>query len=102
MLYVKHKNFGQVSAALVWIAAAVLLLLSGIGYRALASRLKLVINTPIELPRPLSAFPEEITDWAGRDVPIAENIQRVAGNDDFLNRLYVNEKENQWANLYVA
>jgi hypothetical protein len=26
----------------------------------------------------------------------------VAGNDEFLNRLYINESTNQWANIYIA
>ena len=40
--------------------------------------------------------------WSGKDVPIPANIQRIAGNDDFLNRLYINESKNQWVNVYIA
>ena len=64
--------------------------------------MKLAVKTPIELPVPLSKFPDQIRDWVGKDVPIPPNIQRVAGNDDFLNRLYINESTNQWANIYIA
>jgi hypothetical protein len=61
-----------------------------------------VVETPVVLPVPLSNFPMEIHNWKGKDVPINENVQRIAGNDDFLNRLYINESENRWANIYIA
>jgi len=86
----------------VCILAATLLILSGIAYRVLASRLKLITETPIKLPVPLSAFPIKIDGWVGKDVPIPPNIQRVAGNDDFLNRSYIDQSKDQWVNVYVA
>lgn len=85
-----------------WLLAVIALLLAGAVYREQASHLKLIAETAIILPVSLSAFPVEIGDWTGRDVPIAENIQRVAGNDDFLNRLYINKSKNQWVNVYLA
>jgi hypothetical protein len=88
--------------ALVWVSSAILLILSGIGYRVLASRLELGAKTPILLPVPLSAFPAEIGNWSGKDIPIPKNVQRVAGNDDFINRLYINKSNNEWANVYIA
>src|SRR4030042_348318 len=97
-------SFGTVKMSVfrVWILAVLLLVCSGITYRALASRLKLVVGTPVELPVPLSAFPKQIGHWAGNDVPISENIQRAAGNDAFLNRLFINKSSNLWANVYIA
>ena len=68
----------------VWILAVLLLVSSGITYRVLASRLKLVVDTPVELPVPLSAFPKKIGQWIGKDVQIPQNIQNVAGYDAFL------------------
>ena len=76
-----------------WLLAVIALLLAGAVYRVAASRIKLVTETPITLPVPLSAFPMQVGNWIGRDVPIPENIQRVAGNDDFLNRLYINKSK---------
>ncbi len=95
-------RLGKVSTSLVWVFAVILVILSGIGYRVLASRLKLTVETPISLSIPLSAFPTEIDNWTGKDIPIPQNIQRVAGNDDFLNRLYINKSNNEWANVYIA
>ena len=95
-------KMGKVPVFLFWIFAVLLLVSSGITYRVLASRLKLVVDTPVELPVPLSAFPQKIGNWAGKDVPISKNIVRAARNDAFLNRFFTNEASNQWANVYIA
>jgi hypothetical protein len=93
---------GTIPVFMVWILAVVLLVCSGITYRVLASRLKFVTDTVVILPVPLSAFPKQIGDWTGEDVSIPVNIQRVAGNDAFLNRLFVKKSSNQWVNVYIA
>jgi len=93
---------GKMPVFWIWILTVLLLVSSGITYRVLASRLKLVVDTPIELPVPLSVFPMQIGHWTGKDVPIPTNIQRAAGNDAFLNRLFINKSSNQWANVYIA
>lgn len=85
-----------------WVLALVLCMSAGIAYRVLASRSELVIGAPVTLPVPLTAFPKQIGHWVGEDVPIPDNIQRVAGNDAFLNRLYSNKARNQWVNVYIA
>jgi EpsI family protein len=87
---------------LVWIIAILILLLAGVGYRVLAERLKLIASTPIRLSVSLSHFPLFIGAWQGKDVPLALNIQRTAGNDDYVNRLYINREDKSWVNLYVA
>jgi hypothetical protein len=80
----------------------VLLVVIGIGYRLVATKMNVIVTTPIKLDVPLSEFPIRIGQWVGRDVPISETIIEVAANDDFLSRLYVNESNNQWANIYIA
>ena len=102
MFHAASTRFGRISTSLMWGLCLVLVVLSGLTYRVLASRLKSVVEVPIELPVPLSVFPAQIGAWVGKDVPIPPNIQRVAGNDDFLNRLYINESANHWANVYNA
>jgi len=101
-VYLKRFDAGNVGMGLVLLLAFVLLISAGVAYRVLAARLEFVTSTSIDLPVPLSAFPMQVGDWQGKDVPIPENIQRVAGNDDFLNRVYVNKSTNQWANIYIA
>jgi len=86
----------------MWILAILLFLFAGIAYRITAHRLRLAVDTTVKLPVPLLAFPIEIDGWNGEDVPIPYNIQRVAGNDDFLSRLYINKQTNEWVNVYIA
>jgi hypothetical protein len=85
-----------------WLAAVVAVVVAGVVYRLTASHVKAARGEPAALPVRLSEFPVQIRGWTGKDVPIAESIQRVAGNDDFLSRLYINQASNRWANVYIA
>jgi EpsI family protein len=44
----------------------------------------------------------EVNGWSGKDVPLSEAVLKVAGNDDYVNRLYRNDEAGAWVNLYVA
>jgi hypothetical protein len=57
---------------------------------------------PVKLPRQLAFFPMQYGDWIGEDAPISLSALRVARNDDYINRLYINNKNDEWANLYIA
>lgn len=57
---------------------------------------------PVQLPVALSNFPLQVGAWIGTDVPVPEAIQRVARNDDFLHRQYINQDTRQWISLYIA
>ncbi len=92
---------GVVAVWCVWLLACVLLLASGIVYKVLAGHLDRFYGF-INLPVPLKKIPDKIGDWRGRDVELSEAVLKVAGNDDYLNRLYINESSDQWANIYVA
>jgi len=98
----RARSLRRISTSFVLVSSVVLLILCGIGYRVSGSRLKLITETPIILSLPLNVFPERVGTWIGKDVPIPQNIQRVAQNDDFLNRSYVNKSNNEWVSLYVA
>lgn len=93
---------GSISIWLVWLISVAMLISCGMIYRYLATRLKLVVDTPVELPVLLSSFPRRIGQWSGKEMPIAQNVLRLAGNDASIKRIYTNETSNQWANLYVA
>jgi hypothetical protein len=86
----------------VWGAAFLLLIGSGFSYRSIAAKLHMISSTPVALPIPLSQFPKFIGTWEGKDIPLSPVIQRVAGNDDFVNRRYRNTAESAWANVYIA
>ena len=79
-----------------------ILVLAGGGYRVASSGLQSITASPVVLPVPLSAIDKKVNGWAGKDVAIDENVLRVAGNDDFINRLYENASSGQWAGVYVA
>ncbi len=100
----KTCEFGP-SGRLSWpsvILACFVLAVFGAAYRVIASRLRIAEETAIKLPVPLRSMPNRIGRWNGKDVPIAETVLDAAGNDDFINRLYVNANTDQWANLYVG
>ena len=101
----RTKTFGKVSGWLIWILAVLFLVLSGITYRLLASHLESIFDTPISLPVPLSAFPERIGNWVGKDLAIPNTTKEYMEKhfaDDFLSRQYINEADKSWANVYVV
>ena len=85
-----------------FLCALVALLLAGAVFRVAAFGLRQVSDAPVGLPVPLSQLPFEISGWTGQEVPISETVQRVAGNDDFVSRLYTHSVSNEWATVYVA
>ena len=87
---------------IAWTTAFLLLIGSGFAYRTVAAKLHVLSSTPVSLPVSLSRLPKFIGTWEGKDIPLSLTIQRVAGNDDFVNRRYKNRAENAWANVYVA
>jgi EpsI family protein len=87
---------------LVVFIAILTLLAGGAGYRISSIRLARITGTKIVLDHPLNEFSTKVMDWRGEDSPIPVNIQRVAGADDFLSRIYTNEKDKMWVHLYVA
>jgi hypothetical protein len=93
---------GKAAVWLIWILAILLLISAGTTYRVLASRLNLLVDVPIKLSVPLSDFPTIVGKWTGNDAPLHLNIQRAAGNDDFINRLYIDKQSNKWVNIYIA
>jgi EpsI family protein len=86
----------------IWVLAALLLVSAGITYRVVASHLNRLVQTPVQLPVPLSNVPLQIGNWSGQEVPIPANVIRVTGADDFLNRAYSNKLSNQRVNVYIA
>jgi hypothetical protein len=93
---------GRNRTFLAFFVAVFFVVVSGIAYRLVASNLQRVTGTTIKLPVPLSVFPMQVGKWKGKDVPIPQNIQRVARNDDFVSRLYIEEPVKNWANVYIA
>lgn len=84
------------------VTAGVALVVAGMGYRALAAYIGGELAQKVQLPTPLASLPLEIGEWQGTDIPLSEGVQRIAGNDDFVNRLYVHRRTGQRVSLYVG
>jgi len=98
-------RLGKISTPLVGILAVLLLIFAGITYRVLASHLKLVVGTPINLPVLLSAFPTKVGNWVGEVLPIPTTTQEYMEKnfaDDFLSRRYINSSTKAWADVYIV
>jgi EpsI family protein len=78
------------------------LLLGGIAQRLTAAWLAAETDEKIRLPRPLSELPLVIGAWEGTDVPLTEGVQKIAGNDDYVNRTYRHCETGEVVSLYVA
>ncbi|HEC02022.1 MAG TPA: exosortase-associated EpsI family protein [Phycisphaerales bacterium] len=99
--WLAHGAAGGTPTWFVWLLVVLLLISAGAAYRTLAFRLERVAAS-ITLPVSLDAFPRRIGRWVGEDVPIPLNIQEVAGNDAFVNRLYKSRSSKEWVNVYIA
>ena len=95
------REVGKTHVLFVWVSAILLLVTAGAAHRVLTSRLKR-IQSGVSLPVSLDAYPMRIGQWVGEDVPIPLNIQEVAGNDSFVNRLYKNKSNKERVNVYIA
>jgi EpsI family protein len=84
------------------IVCAAALVGSGLVYRHFADRWNRMLAQPVKLPRPLAEFPMQVGPWQGRDVEMSEAVKKIAGNDDYISRAYVNPRTGQAVNLYVA
>lgn len=82
--------------------AAALLIVFGLGYRALASWLDAETSIAIKLPRPLSALALDLGPWHGTESPLSDGVLRIAGNDDYVSRAYHNVETGAEVYLYVA
>ena len=71
-------------------------------YRVLAEKYEAISMMPLLPSIPLDNFPLILGGWNGRDVPISETVLKVAGNDDYLSRFYLNSHAQAGASLYVG
>jgi hypothetical protein len=99
-----YEKSCKLSTWVLWALAVITITVSGAGYRVLANRFKLT-NAPIKLPVPLSAFPIQIGNWVGSELPIPATTREYMEEnfaDDFFSRRYVNSAEGIWADVYVV
>lgn len=88
--------------SLARVLACLVLLSSGLLYRYFAYRFDISLNNKVELPVALRNFPLQIGGWDGEDIELDDSILAAAGNDDYLNRLYLDNNTGEWLGVYVA
>ena len=74
-------------------------------YSLFAHRFQDFLDNSINLPQPLNDLPLIIGDWTGMDLTIPTvTLEYMERNfaDDFLSRRYINQKNDQWFDLYVV
>ncbi len=82
--------------------AVIITVIFGMAYRYCESLYSKDSLQKIKLPVPLVNFPIELGNWSGQDIELSEAVQRVAGNDDFVNRWYQNVSQNKGVGFYIA
>ena len=78
-------RMAQVSAIAV---AMVLVIGSGLAYRALQRRAEGDRPTPHLLPGTLASLPFEIDGWVGADEPLDKRVADATDTDDYVSRIY--------------
>ncbi len=96
LLYNNKQN------SVLWLIICLVIIAFGWHYRSFSEKYGDFSGGKVQLPVPLKEFPMDFGDWHGEDVELSDVILKVAGNDDYLNRLYVNTKTGEWFNLYLA
>ena len=99
-----YEKSWKLLTCVLWVLAVITIIVSGVGYRVLADRFE-PINAPIKLPVPLSAFPIQVGDWVGSELPIPATTREYMEDnfaDDFFSRRYVNSAEGVWVDVYIV
>jgi EpsI family protein len=89
----------------VWfsaILACLVLGVSGVGYRYAALHLNALAKRPLLPAVALSAFPLRIGPWEGEDHPLSETTLQIAGNDDYVSRVYRKLGTDDAVSFYVS
>jgi EpsI family protein len=89
----------------VAIAAAVasgLMLVFGLGYRAVAARLEAPVNTAPVSQESLDRLPLEIGGWTGQDTPVDADIIKATDTDAHVSRRYVSNTGSGSVSLWIA
>ncbi len=87
---------------LPWFLVVLSILAGAILYRSITLHVLTPLSKKVELPVPLSFFPFAVGGWTGVDSPLTPEVERIADNDAYLNRIYTNSRSGEVANMYIA
>lgn len=82
--------------------ALVVLGVAGVGHRLLAGRIDAMMNEYLRPKKPMATLPHQIDTWKGEDVEMDEQTRKIAAEDDFINRQYVDAGGGRAASVYVG
>jgi len=94
-----NARTGRWGVVLFW---CMILLVVGLLLRVLAPERASTAALVSHLDRPLSELPLLIGDWKGVDVPVDPQVLKVAKNDDYVSRRYIDQTNGDFVDLYVA
>ncbi|HCO94492.1 MAG TPA: EpsI family protein [Phycisphaerales bacterium] len=98
----KIENQNPRPVIIAAITASFLMLVLGMGYRVLDSRLSGPGNaSPISFAM-LERFPMQVGYWTGTEVPLDEEIVRATDTDAHINRRYSRNNGLEFVSLYIA
>lgn len=98
-----EKNLSSSRRATVAAAAAGgLMLLFGLGYRAVQAKMAAPVNTTPVSQDSLDRLPLEIGGWTGRDTPVDANIIEATDTDAHVSRQYVSNTGFGAVSLWIA
>ncbi len=92
----------QLTVGLAAVAATVLLLLGGAGYRAVVNRYARPADSAPLPAGTLAKLPLAIGGWSGKDDPLAAAVIEQTDTDDHLSRIYINRAASQSVSLWVG
>ena len=98
----KNRTSNQKAAIVAAIIASFLMLILGLGYRVLASRLSAPVDTIRISPEALQQLPLQLGGWTGQEVPLDEAIVRATDTDAHINRRYLRRNGLESVLLYIA
>jgi len=99
---VKNPASNQKSVIAAAMVSSFLMLILGLGYRVLASRLSAPVDTNPIRPETLQQLPMQMGEWTGQKVPLEEAVVRATDTDAHVNRRYTRHNGLESVSLYVA
>lgn len=98
----KANRPNQRSVIIAAMVASFLMLILGLGYRAVAARLETPVNTDPVTQEMLDRLPLQIGAWAGLETPVDPNIVEQTDTDACLSRRYARNGGSEAISLWVA
>jgi exosortase len=97
-----HKS-GWSTAHRLSVGVALMVLISaGIGHRVLLGKIEHLTQEATMPAQPLKTIPLSLGPWEGIELPLEEAAIRIAGDDDWISRVYRNRVSGEEVAVYVG